>query len=62
MPFDGPVIPFGAMVEYHLISAKDLVETTSIRLPKVLPGIYFLGFCLENTGGIWKGDNYGRRH
>ena len=24
MPFDGPVIPFGAMVEYHPISAKDL--------------------------------------
>ena len=23
MPFDGPVIPFGAMVEYHPISAKD---------------------------------------
>ena len=24
IPFDGPVIPFGAMVEYHPISAKDL--------------------------------------
>ena len=24
MPFNGPVIPFGAMVEYHPISAKDL--------------------------------------
>ena len=23
MPFDGPVIPLGAMVEYHPISAKD---------------------------------------
>ena len=23
MPFNGPDIPFGAMVEYHLISAKD---------------------------------------
>ena len=23
MPFKGPVIPFGAMVEDHLISAKD---------------------------------------
>ena len=23
MPFNGPVIPFGAMVEYHPISAKD---------------------------------------
>ena len=24
MPFDGPVIPFGAMVEYHPIFAKDI--------------------------------------
>ena len=24
IPFNGPVIPFGAMVEYHPISAKDL--------------------------------------
>ena len=24
MPFNGPVIPFGAKVEYHPISAKDL--------------------------------------
>ena len=24
MPFNGPIIPFGAMVEYHPISAKDL--------------------------------------
>ena len=23
MPFDGPVISFGALVEYHLISAKE---------------------------------------
>ena len=23
MPFNGPVIPFGAMVEYHHLSAKD---------------------------------------
>ena len=23
MPFDGPVIPFGAMVEYHPISSKE---------------------------------------
>ena len=23
MPFNGPVTPFGAMVEYHPISAKD---------------------------------------
>ena len=23
MPFDGPIVPFGAMVEYHPISAKE---------------------------------------
>ena len=24
VPFNGPVIPFGSMVEYHLISAKEV--------------------------------------
>ena len=28
--FNGPVIPFGAMVEYHPISAKRHIETTTI--------------------------------
>ena len=27
-PFNGPVISFGAMVEYHPISAKDLTTIT----------------------------------
>ena len=31
VPFNGPVTPFGAMVEYHLISAKDIVATASAR-------------------------------
>ena len=26
MPFNGPVIPFAAMVECHLISAKDITR------------------------------------
>ena len=47
MPFNRPVIPFGTVVEYHPISAKD-----SSRLhrfgPKVLPGM--------NAVGVWKGD------
>ena len=38
MPFNGPVIPFGAMVEYHPISAKDLSQLHQFG-PKVLPGI-----------------------
>ena len=44
MPFDGPVIPFGAMVEYNHISAKE----------QVLPGV-FLGYALY-AERIWKGD------
>ena len=44
MPFNGPVIPFGAMVEYHLISAKDQSRLHKFGA-KVLPGI-FLGYAL----------------
>ena len=53
MPFDGPVIPFGAMVEYHTISAKDQSRLHQFG-SKVLPGL-FLGYALY-AGGIWKGD------
>ena len=53
IPFNGPVIPFGAMVEYHPISAKDQSRSHQFG-PNVLPGI-FLGYAL-NAGGIWKGD------
>ena len=41
MPFDGPVIPLGAMVEYHPISAKDQSGLHQFGA-KVLPG-KFLG-------------------
>ena len=44
MPFNGPVITFGAMVEYHLTSAKDISRLHQFG-PKVLPGI-FLGYVL----------------
>ena len=53
VPFNGPVIPSGAMVENHLISAKDLSRPNQFG-PNVLPGIC-LGYAL-NAGGIWKGD------
>ena len=53
MPFDGPVIPIGAMVDYHPISAKDQSRLHQFGA-KVLPGI-FLGYALY-VGGIWKGD------
>ena len=45
-PFQGPIIPFGAMVE-------DLSRLHQFG-PKVLPGI-FLGYVLS-AGRIWKGD------
>ena len=44
MPFNGPVVPFGAMVEYHPISAKDQSRLHHFGA-KVLPGI-FLGYAL----------------
>ena len=52
--FKGLVIPFGAMVEYHPISAKDLSRLHQFG-PKVLPG-FFLGYALHEEG-IWKGDS-----
>ena len=50
-PFNGPVIPFGATVEYHLFCAKDQSGLHHFGA-KVLPGI-FLGYALY-AGGIWK--------
>ena len=44
IPFDGPLIPFGAMVEYHPISAKDQPRLHQFGA-KVLPGT-FLGCAL----------------
>ena len=52
-PFNGSVVPFGAMVEYHPISAKDVSRLHQFG-PKVLPG-KFLGYVLYAVG-IWKGD------
>ena len=45
IPFNGTVIPFEAMVEYHTISAKDLWRVHQLG-PKVLPGT-FLGYALK---------------
>ena len=53
MPFNGPVIPFGAMVVFHPASAKDLSRLHQIG-PQVLPG-KFIGYVLS-AGRIWKGD------
>ena len=52
-PFEGPIIPFGSLVEYYPISAKDQSRIHQFG-KKVLPGL-FLGYALY-AGGIWKGD------
>ena len=52
-PFRDPLIHLGAMVEYHLISAKDQSGLHQFG-NKVLPGT-FLGYALF-AGKIWKGD------
>ena len=46
-------IPFGSLVEYHPITAKDQSRNHQFG-KKVLPGL-FLGYVLY-AGGIWKGD------
>ena len=58
-PFKGPIIPFGSLVEYYPISAKDQSRIHQFG-KKVLPGL-FLGYALY-AGGIWKGDTNGCRH
>ena len=52
-PFKGPIIPFGSLVEYHPITAKDQSRIHQFG-KKVLPGL-FLGYALY-AEGIWKGD------
>ena len=52
-PFQGPIIPFGSLVEYHPVTAKDQSRIHQFG-KKVLPGL-FLGYALY-AGGIWMGD------
>ena len=52
-PFNGPIIPFGSLVELHPITAKDQSRIHQFG-KKVLPGL-FLGSALY-AKGIWKGD------
>ena len=59
IPFNGPVLPFGAMVECHPISVKDISRLHQCG-SKVLPGI-FLGFVLY-AGGNLERRHHGRRH
>ena len=52
-PFNEPIIPFGSLVKYYPISAKDQSRIHQFG-QKVLSGL-FLGYALY-AGGIWKGD------
>ena len=52
-PFNGPIISFGSLVEYHPTTAKDQSRIHQFG-KKVLPGL-FLGYALY-AGRIWKGD------
>ena len=52
-PFEGPIIPFGSLVECYPITAKDQSRIHQFG-KKVLPGLV-LGYALY-AGGIWKGD------
>ena len=52
-PSKGPIIPFGSLVEYYPISAKDQSRIHQIG-KKVLLGL-FLGYALY-AGRNWKGD------
>ena len=52
-PFKKPIIPFGALVEYHPIIAKDQSRIHQLG-KKVLPG-WFFGYALH-AETFWKGD------
>ena len=52
-PFKGPIIPFGSLVEYHSITAKDQSRIHQFG-KKVFLGL-FLGYAFF-AGRIWKGD------
>ena len=52
-PSKGPIIPFGLLVEYYPISAKDQSRILQFG-KKVSPGL-FLGYALHAVR-IWKGD------
>ena len=51
--FKGPIIPFGAMVEYRPIPPRDKARVHQLG-KKVLPGIFF--WLRVSRGRIWKGD------
>ena len=59
IPYNGPVIPFGAMVEYHSISAEDMSRLHQFG-PKDLPS--FLSSVKNVCGWNLERRHHGRRH
>ena len=52
-PFEGPSVPFGSLVQYRPITAKDQSRSQQFG-KRVLLGLFF-GYALY-AGEIWKGD------
>ena len=52
-PFQGPIIPYGSLVDYHPITAKDQSRIHQFG-KKVLPGL-FLGYASDAVR-TWKGE------
>ena len=52
-PFKGPIIPFGSLVEYHILLRRDQSRIHQFG-KKVLPG--FSSDTLSTRRRIWKGD------
>ena len=59
MPFNAPVMPFGAMVEYHPTSAKDTSGLHQVG-PRVLPGM-FPRLCIIRGANLERRP-FDRRH
>ena len=49
-PFKGPIIPFGSLVEYHPITAKDQSRIHQFG-KKVLPGLSSDTLCTRGEFG-----------
>ena len=58
-PFEGPVISFGAMVEYHPVSAEDLSATTSVRLESLT---WYIPWICRTHGENLERRHFGRGH
>ena len=52
-PFKGPIIPFGSLVEYRPITAKDQSRINQFGKQSLTWIVSWIRFV---RGGIWKGD------